>query len=1394
MLHIAPCKSLWTTTTFRAFKSFILVIATLMFNSGAVLAQVIASYTGTGGGSTATVGVANETVSVLQTVGFGTNTPCGSGGISGLTNNGVFAYSPTNAHLFFQIRPNAGYALNITGFTAGLRRSNSGIQKVRFAYSLDNGTTWINDLVDHAPNNGGCGTTAVSAWGVGALPVGITSTTDGIIVALYPYDPIASGGVIQVNTIVIDGTVVAANTPPTFAGGTSLSLVVCENSAATSINSLLAINDPDVGQTETWTVATPPTSGTLGGFSASALSTGGVVTPSGLTYTPNPGFSGTDGFKIQISDGFATNETEVNVTVNATPPAISGVPEVCVGSTTTLSDITAGGTWVSLSPTNASIGSASGVVIGNVAGTSTISYTASTGCSTTTIVTVDPWPSVITGTGSVCVGANTNLTDVAAGGTWVSNDITIATVASGSGLVTGVASGTTLITYVLPTGCVTTTIVTVNPLPFAITGNTGLCTGTSSPLTDASFGGTWSSSNGAVATIGSNTGIVIGVGFGTSTITFALPTGCITTTTVTVNSTPTAINGNDNVCVGATSGLTDGSGGGAWSSNNGTIATIGSGSGILAGVAAGTTIITYTMATGCYITTPVTVNTSPAGITGSVGVCTGLTTTLSNSVAGGTWSSNDMTIVSVGTGSGVATGVAVGTATISYVLPGSCIATVVVTVSPTLSGIFGTQSVCAGSLTNLTDAVAGGTWSSSNALVAAIGSATGIVSGVSGGTVVISYSTGSCASVSAIITVNALPSPISGAVSLCEGFATLLTDATTGGTWSSGNASVATIGTTGIVNGLLAGTSVVSYVLATGCMVNVTVTVNPMPGAISGTQIVCVGSTTTLSDAVAGGAWTSSSPVIASVDAFGNVTGNAAGTATISYTLAGGCHQITSVTVNAAPGIISGPTGSCAGFTITLSDPIGGGTWTSSVSTVASVDPATGVVSALSSGFTFISYAIAGCAPVAHGVNITPSPAPISGITHVCAGLSTSLSDATPGGAWSSSDPAVPVSPGGVVSLASGTGATITYTLIAGCYTTADVSADSLPEVISGIDTVCQGASVILSDVTAGGIWSSSNGSVALSVALTGEVTGVVSGSVTISYTLITGCYRTMPLYVSPSVPASLAISLSPGDSFLCHNTPLTMTAVPTNGGTPTFVWERFGSYIGTGSTYTYLPTHGDFITCVMTTAGICASPAIVSKDTALNVWPQGGPIAVITSAQPDTTHYVGEVYTFYSTVTFGGPNPQYQWYVNNDPIPGATLPVFTTPLYYENDTIYCRVTGNSPCDTGSYARNSNTLLIYGQGYLSAGSLSVANGELSLFPNPNTGSFSLSGSLINSTGKEVTFEVNDMLGRTMWSGRATPQNGKLVTDIRLDNVSAGGYLLRVYTEAGVQSFHFVVDK
>jgi hypothetical protein len=55
-------------------------------------------------------------------------------------------------------------------------------------------------------------------------------------------------------------------------------------------------------------------------------------------------------------------------------------------------------------------------------------------------------------------------------------------------------------------GAVTTNTVTVNPAPAAIAGTPAICEAATTTLTDATSGGTWSSSATAVATIGSATG------------------------------------------------------------------------------------------------------------------------------------------------------------------------------------------------------------------------------------------------------------------------------------------------------------------------------------------------------------------------------------------------------------------------------------------------------------------------------------------------------------------------------------------------------------------------------------------------------------------------------------------------------------------------------------------------------------------------------------------------------------------------------------------------------------------------------------------------------------------------------------------------------------------------
>ncbi len=153
------------------------------------------------------------------------------------------------------------------------------------------------------------------------------------------------------------------------------------------------------------------------------------------------------------------------------------------------------------------------------------------------------------------------------------------------------------------------------------------------------------------------------------------------------------------------------------------------------------------------------------------------------------------------------------------------------------------------------------------------------------------------------------PESILGTSAVCVGNTIILSSATTGGSWSSSNVGVATVGSSsGVVSGVTSGTAVISYT-ATGIFGTstttriVTVDATTYAGTITGAATVSAYSTTTLSNATTGGAWSSSASGIATVGSTGVVTGVAAGTATISYTVTNDCGSAVAtrvVTVTAA--------------------------------------------------------------------------------------------------------------------------------------------------------------------------------------------------------------------------------------------------------------------------------------------------------------------------------------------------------------------------------------------------------------------------------------------------------------------------------------------------------------
>ncbi len=292
-----------------------------------------------------------------------------------------------------------------------------------------------------------------------------------------------------------------------------------------------------------------------------------------------------------------------------------------------------------------------------------------------------------------------------------------------------------------------------------------------------------------------------------------------------------AISGPSGMCIGSTHAFmadTSALGGtittGTWSSSDPTVATIGATTGIVTAIATGTTLISFTTSTTVY-THLLTVSTAPAAtVGGTTPICPGTSITLTNSVSGGTWSSGSSFIATVGATTGVVTGVNGGVVNIYYNMGTGCHAIKVVTVvaAPRIDSASGPGEVCVGAAGTFATAVSGGVWSSSDPSVATIGSTTGIVTGVSTGTAAISYGvTGACGLTgyytrTITVTSTTTVATISGSPAVMVGFTTSLFSSIWGGTWSSGNPSVATVSSTGVVTGVSTGTATISYE-TTGC-------------------------------------------------------------------------------------------------------------------------------------------------------------------------------------------------------------------------------------------------------------------------------------------------------------------------------------------------------------------------------------------------------------------------------------------------------------------------------------------------------------------------------------------------------------------------------------------------
>lgn len=119
-----------------------------------------------------------------------------------------------------------------------------------------------------------------------------------------------------------------------------------------------------------------------------------------------------------------------------------------------------------------------------------------------------------------------------------------------------------------------------------------------------------------------------------------------------------------------------------------------------------------------------------------------------------------------------------------------------------------------------------------------------------------------------------------------------------------------------------------------------------------------------------------------------------------------------------------------------------------------------------------------------------------------------------------------------------------------------------------------------------------------------------------------------------------------------------------------------------------------------------------------------------------------------------------YQWYLNGNPIPGATGQTLTIT---QPGTYTVTITDNNGCSSTSAPFNVNTTDL----------ANYSTGTIALYPNPSTGFFTL-----KSPDPIKTIILYDALGKEI-----IKLNGNNSTVIDLNfNVADGIYWLNVYTQ------------
>jgi len=986
-----------------------------------------------------------------------------------------------------------------------------------------------------------------------------------------------------------------------------------------------------------------------------------------------------------VSTGAVNNTITVQSTAAIAP--LAGTQTVCAGASVNFSTASAGGTWSSSNPAIATINPSTGEVMGVSAGTATMTYTIlnpTTWCppsTATRTVTVLPSPIVDAGADvTICSGQSNTMNSSVNFNTSCTHTILLYD-SYGDGW-----NGCTATVYVAGVPVLSNIGIVgwgSGPVPFTFTASNGdAIQVTFSPGSWASepyytiqdgagnnlvtnwvpyWNGTWNGTAAGCPSITptwtpsaslSNANILNPVATPATTTTYTVSAtgtnGCVGTDMVTINVNQSPANAPivapTALCVGSNAMVSNPVPNGVWGMTVQGNVSMNTASGSIVGLSPGTATITYTTTApnGCTTVSSSNIDVQAlpvASISSSNGnsVCQGSSTTLSAPAAAAYLWNNGATTQDITLTAGGSYSVTITSAAGCVSAPSAMMSLTVNQPPVATVALSGPTTFCDGGSVDLT--ANGGVsyvWNNN------VPTATNSITTAGTYTATVTDANG-CSATTAPITVTVMPAPsatitASGPLDFCAGGSVLLS-ANGAGTyaWTNGStASSVLVSSSGSHELTITGSNGCS---TTSAPAVVTVTPMPVVDAISGSNTVCEGATTTMTNLTPSGVWSSSNTAVATIDAAGDVTGVSSGTVVVSYTVTtNGCSTTVNknLSVQAAPTTAitaSGPTTFCDGGSVVLTAANGTAfAWSnaSSSQTIAVTQSGTYSV-AVTNGLGCVSNS----APITVNVLSAAAPVVTANNTAICQGASATLTSTSAAAyLWSNgaTTPSINVSTAGnyTVSIIDANGCSATSTPIA----ITSVAAPSISIAAAGPVTFCQGQSVVLNSNTNGSTFAWNTG------ATTPSITATSSGLYYVTVTNAQGCTA-----VSNEITVTTQANFTPvitaaSPTIICDGAFATLVATPG----ASYLWSNNATTQGVN-----VGVSGP-ITVTVTTSQGCVGTSAPINITVLPV-----PTTTITASGPTTFCEGGSV-----TLTAGGAN-SYMWANNST----ATTQTVTTSGTY---------------------------------------------------------------------------------------------------------------------------------